>query len=126
MFIFLNLSFSFVPYVSFFSIMTVYIEDLLDEYYVEDESSPGSSSSSQLQPKQLAHRERAVILLVPMRLGGDALNQTYVPCLKTLLNTPSCIGIIGGRPRHSLYFTGWQGQSSCLIFYCTGRVSHHV
>lgn len=53
---------------------------------------------------------KALILLVPMRLGSECLNELYEPCIKNLLAHDSCIGIIGGRPKHSLYFIGFQGN----------------
>lgn len=53
---------------------------------------------------------KSVIILIPLRLGSDKLNTAYAHCLKLLLSTEYCIGIIGGRPKHSLYFVGFQGM----------------
>jgi len=68
----------------------------------------------------------ALVLLVPIRLGSDSLNTIYIPCIKVsvvlivhlivhyfftpqaLLSMDHCIGIIGGRPKHSVYFVGFQ------------------
>jgi len=49
-----------------------------------------------------------LLLLVPLRLGLDAIDTAYVPFLQGLLKLPQSLGIIGGRPRKSFYFVGYQ------------------
>lgn len=52
----------------------------------------------------------AVIVLVPVRLGGEEVNGIYIRPLQSLFSMTNCIGIIGGKPKHSLYFVGFQGK----------------
>lgn len=53
---------------------------------------------------------KSLIILIPLRLGTVKVNPIYSHWLKLLLSSEYCIGIIGGRPKHSLYFVGFQGQ----------------
>lgn len=73
---------------------TIYKQDIIDMCMTNAESSPVF---------------KPCIILISVRLGGEDLNEIYIPSLKAFLEMDTCIGMIGGKPKHSLYFVGYQG-----------------
>ncbi|KAH8383128.1 hypothetical protein KR009_007037 [Drosophila setifemur] len=95
---------------------TIYIQDIEDQCSIpEPLPKPNVPWQQAKRPQvevakaeQLHQHWKALIVLIPLRLGSDKLNPAYAHCLKLLLSTEHCLGIIGGKPKHSLYFVGFQ------------------
>eukprot|EP01060_Flectonema_neradi_P015955 TRINITY_DN2258_c1_g1_i1.p1 TRINITY_DN2258_c1_g1~~TRINITY_DN2258_c1_g1_i1.p1 ORF type:complete len:334 (+),score=36.18 TRINITY_DN2258_c1_g1_i1:116-1117(+) len=51
-----------------------------------------------------------VLLLIPIRLGLDAVEGQYHQIIKSCLRSQFSVGIIGGKPKHSLLFIGYRGK----------------
>lgn len=51
---------------------------------------------------------RALLLLLPLRLGVEVLNPIYGHFIRGALRSPMSVGIVGGLPNKSLYFVGYQ------------------
>ncbi|CAD6993213.1 cysteine protease ATG4D [Ceratitis capitata] len=91
---------------------TIYMQDVEKECRIPEPSPKKHvpwQTNRRIEAKMpLKQQWKSLILLIPLRLGTDKLNPVYAHCLKLLLSTEYCIGIIGGRPKHSLYFVGFQ------------------
>jgi len=53
---------------------------------------------------------QSLFLLIPIRLGLMEINHGYLPILRMWLTNRFCVGFIGGKPRKSLYFYGFQND----------------
>ncbi|TEA34498.1 hypothetical protein DBR06_SOUSAS10710051, partial [Sousa chinensis] len=86
--------------------------------------------SSEVTDKQCASMasdntdDKAVIILVPVRLGGERNNADYLDFVKGILSLEYCVGIIGGKHKQSYCFAGFQDDT--LIYmnphYCQSFV----
>jgi len=52
------------------------------------------------------------------------MNSIYIECVKNVLKHPCCVGIIGGKPKHSVYFVGFQDDKLIYLdpHYCQEAV----
>ncbi|XP_022062304.2 cysteine protease ATG4C [Acanthochromis polyacanthus] len=111
---------------------TVYSADVVDCHraaragQTSDETSDAPPPPQNDQPASASPLpdDRAVIILVPVRLGGEKTNPEYFDFAKGILSLEYCIGIIGGKPKQACYFVGFQDDS--LIYmdphYCQSFV----
>jgi cysteine protease ATG4 len=51
-----------------------------------------------------------LFLIIPLRLGLRSINNIYFKSLFKFLELPQSVGFIGGKPRYSLYFVGYQNK----------------
>jgi cysteine protease ATG4 len=91
---------------------TIYKQDVIDLCTSNTNNNRNKDSTITLDGENLSKGAfKPCILLISVRLGGEELNEIYVPSLKLFLEMDICIGMIGGKPKHSLYFIGYQGIS---------------
>ncbi|CAD6186393.1 unnamed protein product [Caenorhabditis auriculariae] len=82
-----------------------------------------SSTSFSVNPDEW----RPLLLIIPLRLGLRTINKCYLGAIQEVFKLDSCVGIIGGRPNHALYFLGIAGQKvfffSCFVMNPEGEES---
>ncbi|KNE56325.1 hypothetical protein AMAG_02144 [Allomyces macrogynus ATCC 38327] len=66
-----------------------------------------------------------VLLLIPLRLGIDALHVAYWPFIKQSFRSPYSIGIAGGRPSSALYMVGTVRDSLLVLDPHTTQPAFH-
>uniref|UniRef100_F6SFI7 Cysteine protease n=1 Tax=Ciona intestinalis TaxID=7719 RepID=F6SFI7_CIOIN len=87
---------------------TVYIDDVIEMCEWKNTASDADLKTS------TTSSNRSVIVLIPVRLGEATLNPIYIPCIQSMLTLDQSVGIMGGKPKHSLYFIGFQDE---YLFY---------
>ncbi|KAM6972056.1 cysteine protease atg4da [Aplochiton taeniatus] len=99
---------------------TVYKEDVVRLCELSLSSSPPGETTTTTTSGNNHPGGKSVIILVPVRLGGESLNPSYIDCVKNILKLECCIGIIGGKPKHSLFFIGYQDEQLLYLdpHYC--------
>lgn len=101
---------------------TVYSADVMDSHRAPgaEQDSPPNNEPSAADPPD----SRAVVILIPVRLGGEKTNPDYINFVKNILSLDYCLGIIGGKPKQACYIVGFQDDS--LIYmdphYCQSFV----
>ncbi|KAF7202695.1 transcript variant X2 [Nothobranchius furzeri] len=105
---------------------TVYSADVLDCHKAPRAGeTPDDTPRNGPAPQPTPPNNRAVVILVPVRLGGERTNPVYFEFAKSVLSLEYCIGIIGGKPKQACYFVGFQDDS--LIYmdphYCQSFVN---
>ncbi|GAB9466941.1 Cysteine protease atg4b [Globisporangium polare] len=83
-----------------------------------DEKEPVAFFDPLLNPPQNTGEKEwrtSLLVLIPLRLGLDQLNESYVPALQKSFAFPQSVGIIGGKKGHSVYFVGSQENQLHLL-----------
>ena len=52
---------------------------------------------------------------IPLRLGVTGVSSEYIQELKAALQTPWCVGILGGKTHHAIYYVGYR-YKMCFVF----------
>lgn len=71
--------------------------------------------------RECRHWSKRLLLFVPLRLGANHVNPVYINHIRHMLSLETCLGILGGKPNHSLYFIGHYGQD---VIYLDPHVAH--
>uniref|UniRef100_A0A8L8JSE1 Cysteine protease n=1 Tax=Heligmosomoides polygyrus TaxID=6339 RepID=A0A8L8JSE1_HELPZ len=71
--------------------------------------------------RECRHWSKRLLLFVPLRLGTNHVNPVYTDHIRQMLSLTTCLGLLGGKPDHSLYFIGYYGRH---VVYLDPHVAH--
>jgi cysteine protease ATG4 len=75
-----------------------------------EEHASSTDDSSDDQASEPSVPWRSLFILIPMRLGVDKINPIYFETIFACLRMPQSVGIIGGKPKQSFWFVGYQDE----------------
>jgi len=92
-----------------------------DEFavYVSDDNIVYKNDVEAMCSKDGEWRKAAIILLTS-RLGLGTISESFFNAIRDTFHFPQSLGILGGKPRSSLYFIGYQDS---LLFYLDPHVN---
>eukprot|EP00075_Anas_platyrhynchos_P014403 XP_027303656.1 death-inducer obliterator 1-like [Anas platyrhynchos] len=83
------------------------------------QSSSASHSSAHLHRSALGRSKKAgglctgwkaLLLIIPLRLGINHINPVYIDAFKECFKMPQSLGALGGKPNNAYYFIGFLGN----------------
>ncbi|KAG1708531.1 Cysteine protease ATG4B [Nymphon striatum] len=76
------------------------------------ENSVINSGESNISEDKISEEStwKPLLLFVPLRLGLSEINPVYICSLKNCFKLKQCVGMIGGKPNHALFFVGFVGD----------------
>jgi len=77
-------------------------------YFQKDAASPKYSSTNIFYNTESEPKWQPVFIMIVSRVGIEKFNPIYIPHIQHLLQSKYSVGIIGGKPKRSLYFIGFQ------------------
>lgn len=83
------------------SLLNLTMDDLQSKSPLFEEVDGGKATSTSFRP---------ILLFIPLRLGQEKFNMEYKDALKACFSLKQTVGVIGGKPRHALWFTGYHGK----------------
>jgi len=86
------------------------------------DSSDGDNTIYKAPARRLL-QDGAVVLLLPVRLGMHAIDESYLPKVGPILALPQSLGFVGGHPNSAHYFVASQGSQ---IYYLDPHTTRPV
>ncbi|KAI6190993.1 Cysteine protease [Aphelenchoides bicaudatus] len=75
-----------------------------------DVSEPNDEKRPKIDEIEQDKTWRPVLIIIPLRLGLSAINREYLKPVQEFFKLPQCCGILGGRPNHAVFFTGFSAE----------------